>query len=104
MTIKSLIGKCHSGRRREILIFYHFSRNDSQVSSVTQEAPKIPTATVTPFETHNQSYVGVTAEPAGDFNEDPFKNYRYEDPYLIEDPFQDVAASSPAPAVTKGSF
>ncbi|KAG5681401.1 hypothetical protein PVAND_010840 [Polypedilum vanderplanki] len=24
-----------------------------------------------------------------DFNEDPFKNYRYEDPFLIEDPFKD---------------
>ena len=24
---------------------------------------------------------------ASDFQEDPFKNYRYEDPFLIEDPF-----------------
>lgn len=28
-------------------------------------------------------------ELAGDFQEDPFKNYRYEDPFLIEDPFKD---------------
>lgn len=30
-----------------------------------------------------------TQELASDFQEDPFKNYRYEDPFLIEDPFQD---------------
>lgn len=69
---------------------------------MTQEAPKIPAAVVTPFET--QSHVTAAAEPAGDFNEDPFKNYRYEDPFLISDPFQDEAAPSPVPAVTKGSF
>lgn len=43
----------------------------------------------------------AAAEPAGDFNEDPFKNYRYEDPFLISDPFQDEATTA-APAVTKG--
>lgn len=70
----------------------------TQVSSpVTHEAPKIPTATVTPFETKPTPHV----EPAGDFNEDPFKNYRYEDPFLISDPFQDEAPTA-APAATKG--
>lgn len=29
------------------------------------------------------------SEPTGDFNEDPFKNYRYEDPFMIADPFHD---------------
>lgn len=73
---------------------------------MTQEASKIPAATVTSFEPPTQSHVAVAvaAEPAGDFNEDPFKNYRYEDPFLISDPFQDEPTSSPAPAVTKGSF
>lgn len=28
-------------------------------------------------------------ETAADFSEDPFKNYRYEDPFLISDPFQE---------------
>lgn len=30
-----------------------------------------------------------TQELSTDFQEDPFKNYRYEDPFLIEDPFKD---------------
>lgn len=28
-------------------------------------------------------------ELSTDFQEDPFKNYRYEDPFMIEDPFKD---------------
>ena len=31
----------------------------------------------------------VSMETAADFSEDPFKNYRYEDPFLISDPFQE---------------
>lgn len=30
-----------------------------------------------------------TQELSTDFQEDPFKNYRYEDPFMIEDPFKD---------------
>lgn len=33
---------------------------------------------------------------ATDFKEDPFKNYRYEDTFLIEDPFQDENANQKA--------
>lgn len=32
-------------------------------------------------------------KPALDFTEDPFKDYRYEDPFNIEDPFADVTDS-----------
>lgn len=40
-------------------------------------------------------------ETAKDFNEDPFKNYRYEDPFLISDPFQEEEAPA---AVVKGKI
>lgn len=66
------------------------------MSSVAElEAPKIPIDTVSPptatFSPPVQPKkdVSMTSEPASDFNEDPFKNYRYEDPFMISDPFQD---------------
>lgn len=31
----------------------------------------------------------MASEAASDFKEDPFKHYRYEDPFMISDPFQD---------------
>lgn len=31
-----------------------------------------------------------TGDTSTDFKEDPFSNYRYEDPFMIEDPFQDA--------------
>lgn len=65
-----------------------------QVSSIVPEIPKLPT-TADASRTLRQEQV----EPAADFNEDPFKNYRYEDPFLISDPFQDEEAK---PAVVKG--
>ena len=34
---------------------------------------------------------------ATDFQEDPFKNYRYEDPFLIEDPFNDENGNEQQP-------
>lgn len=54
-------------------------------------------ATEDPFKavsTENLKSASVKAEDgntttASDFQEDPFKNYRYEDPFLIEDPFKD---------------
>lgn len=49
----------------------------------------------------------TTAAPAADFQEDPFKNYRYEDPFMIsvdfqEDPFKDENANEKANE--KGNF
>lgn len=39
-----------------------------------------------------------------DFAEDPFKDYRYEDPFNIEDPFKDATDSTPAhPAARSAS-
>lgn len=45
----------------------------------------------------------VVSEQASDFKEDPFQNYRYEDPFLISDPFQDEeeAPAIPPPAKCK---
>lgn len=38
----------------------------------------------------------VSSTTASDFQEDPFKNYRYEDPFLIEDPFKDQNGNAKA--------
>jgi hypothetical protein len=68
-----------------------------QVSTSIPELTSIPTATVAPM---SQSKSHSTAsEPSSDFNEDPFKNYRYEDPFMISDPFQDEET----PVVVKGN-
>jgi hypothetical protein len=37
----------------------------------------------------NEKIDDASSTTASDFQEDPFKNYRYEDPFLIEDPFKD---------------
>lgn len=51
------------------------------MSTVTTPVPAASTTTTTT--------ASVTMETAADFSEDPFKNYRYEDPFLISDPFQE---------------
>jgi len=38
----------------------------------------------------------ASSTTASDFQEDPFKNYRYEDPFLIEDPFKDQNGNAKA--------
>ncbi|XP_038108715.1 epidermal growth factor receptor substrate 15-like 1 isoform X2 [Culex quinquefasciatus] len=50
-----------------------------------------PTLAVVPPAAPSPAPVVVTgtATPAVDFVEDPFKDYRYEDPFAIEDPFAD---------------
>lgn len=58
------------------------------------ETKKIPTATVAPME-HSKN-TSVISEPTSDFKEDPFQNYRYEDPFLISDPFQEEEVAAPA--------
>lgn len=65
-----------------------------QVSTTVEEGPKIPTATVAPrMETPKMN---TTANESGsDFKEDPFQNYRYEDPFMISDPFQDEETPQP---------
>lgn len=53
-------------------------------------------------EARNASSVTSTNQPRSgnapetDFKEDPFQNYRYEDPFLIADPFQDDEAVTAA--------
>jgi hypothetical protein len=72
------------------------------VSTKVEEAPKIPTAAVAP---RMEPAMPAPAKKGDgdnstDFKEDPFSNYRYEDPFMIEDPFQDEQ-EAPA-AVFKG--
>lgn len=57
------------------------------------ETAKIPTATVAPLD-HSKS-TNMNYETASDFKEDPFQNYRYEDPFLISDPFPEEEAAAP---------
>lgn len=38
------------------------------------------------------------AAPPVDFKDDPFKNYRYEDPFNIKDPFEDDGEQPADPA------
>lgn len=64
-----------------------------QVSSVIPDTAKIPTATVAPMD-HSKS-TSMNYETASDFKEDPFQNYRYEDPFLISDPFPEEEAAAP---------
>lgn len=59
------------------------------------EPPKPKPAT--PLEQSKK--LSAANDTASDFNEDPFKNYRYEDPFMIADPFQDEEAPA---AVVKG--
>lgn len=71
------------------------------------EAPKIPTANVAPrieapkFEAPKMEASKTAAEAGSDFKEDPFQNYRYEDPFLISDPFQDDEVVVEPPEVPK---
>lgn len=73
---------------------------------MTEEAVKIPTAAVAP----RMEAPKVSASESGtDFKEDPFQNYRYEDPFLISDPFIDEEVQKPEPvkkipAVFKGKL
>lgn len=62
-----------------------------------KQASSTTTLTETSFKTsstENIKFSSLKADDsnttvATDFKEDPFKNYRYEDPFLIEDPFND---------------
>ncbi|XP_052892338.1 epidermal growth factor receptor substrate 15-like 1 isoform X2 [Anopheles moucheti] len=89
------------------------STSSSTVSSVpmatiTVEAPTPPTPAapvpvVTPVPVLSSA---PTPTPVVDFADDPFKDYRYEDPFNIEDPFADAendAQSSEDPFSTAGS-
>lgn len=42
-----------------------------------------------PLESKSVSKSSQELDVSTDFQEDPFKNYRYEDPFMIEDPFKD---------------
>jgi hypothetical protein len=54
-------------------------------ASIPEIAPKLPAKRNVP----KVENVATVATVATDFKEDPFQNYRYEDPFMIADPFQD---------------
>ena len=58
----------------------------TQASSTSLHSVESVKATVKTSETKN---VSKSQDLSTDFQEDPFKNYRYEDPFMIEDPFKD---------------
>ena len=75
------------------------------MSTTVPEVSKAPSFVPMEEEIKNLS---ITSEPivaASDFKEDPFQNYRYEDPFLISDPFQDEAPPVPVTAtvIVKGN-
>uniref|UniRef100_A0A0A1WYN6 Epidermal growth factor receptor substrate 15-like 1 n=1 Tax=Zeugodacus cucurbitae TaxID=28588 RepID=A0A0A1WYN6_ZEUCU len=62
-----------------------------QTSAVTSLFVSKPSETVgadTPVENVRQSRASIISGPT-DFSDDPFKDYRYEDPFSIKDPFAD---------------
>lgn len=64
------------------------------------------TATATKPATTNSTKLvssksGKTVSSPLDFTEDPFRDYRYEDPFNIEDPFEDASDSNSKVAVKK---
>uniref|UniRef100_A0A1B6LBE1 Epidermal growth factor receptor substrate 15-like 1 n=1 Tax=Graphocephala atropunctata TaxID=36148 RepID=A0A1B6LBE1_9HEMI len=62
------------------------------------------------FSNFNSKFSDTTGSPTVpppvprlDFTEDPFRDYRYEDPFNIADPFDDTDDSTPAPARPRSS-
>uniref|UniRef100_A0A182PFS9 Epidermal growth factor receptor substrate 15-like 1 n=1 Tax=Anopheles epiroticus TaxID=199890 RepID=A0A182PFS9_9DIPT len=68
------------------------------VATITVEpaTPPVPAARVTPVA---QLSAAPTPTPVADFADDPFKDYRYEDPFNIEDPFADAEDDAAPPPV-----
>lgn len=67
--------------------FANFDDFDMKASTTSVEMPfKTSTENVKMTDIKTED---ANATVASDFQEDPFKNYRYEDPFLIEDPFND---------------
>lgn len=53
--------------------------------------------------THESSLVDTTSK-ALDFTEDPFQNYRYEDPFALSDPFSSLSLSAGADPFSQSNF
>ncbi|XP_041780360.1 epidermal growth factor receptor substrate 15-like 1 isoform X2 [Anopheles merus] len=56
----------------------------------TPAASAVRSVVVTPVAQFASSSAAPTPVPVADFADDPFKDYRYEDPFNIEDPFADT--------------
>lgn len=75
------------------------------MSTVTTPVPAAATTMVTATTTTVvAAAASVTMETAADFSEDPFKNYRYEDPFLISDPFQEEKEKEKGETLIWGFF
>ncbi|XP_035793898.1 epidermal growth factor receptor substrate 15-like 1 isoform X3 [Anopheles albimanus] len=98
-----------------------FGSNRSLKGAVTSTPPQVPPfATITveaptpPAPVAAQRMITPVSPPATaptpvvDFSDDPFKDYRYEDPFNIEDPFADtedsVAAMSDDPFASEANL
>ncbi|XP_049547723.1 epidermal growth factor receptor substrate 15-like 1 isoform X3 [Anopheles darlingi] len=66
------------------------------LATITIEAPTPPAPVAAQRMITPVSPPATAPTPVVDFSDDPFKDYRYEDPFNIEDPFAD-SEDSPAP-------
>nr|XP_032519833.1 LOW QUALITY PROTEIN: epidermal growth factor receptor substrate 15-like 1 [Danaus plexippus plexippus] len=76
-------------------------------ASSPRRSPPHPIPSLTPPtpprpHTHSLCSLRTTANPP-DFTEDPFKDYRYEDPFNIDDPFADIADPKKEPRARPAS-
>uniref|UniRef100_A0A182TQ57 Epidermal growth factor receptor substrate 15-like 1 n=1 Tax=Anopheles melas TaxID=34690 RepID=A0A182TQ57_9DIPT len=74
----------------------------------TPAASVVRSVVVTPVAQFASSSAAPTPVPVADFADDPFKDYRYEDPFNIEDPFADTEeddkqANDPFASTTKNN-
>uniref|UniRef100_A0A182WH78 Epidermal growth factor receptor substrate 15-like 1 n=1 Tax=Anopheles minimus TaxID=112268 RepID=A0A182WH78_9DIPT len=60
------------------------------MATITVEAPTPPSATAQVAAVTPVPILSSAPTPVVDFADDPFKDYRYEDPFNIEDPFADA--------------
>ncbi|CAG9564339.1 unnamed protein product [Danaus chrysippus] len=83
------------------------SASSPQTSPTSSRHPHTPPHTPTdpnPSPPHSQFvFAQNDRKPALDFTEDPFKDYRYEDPFNIDDPFADLAEPKKEPRARPAS-
>ncbi|PSN53893.1 hypothetical protein C0J52_02446 [Blattella germanica] len=75
-----------------LLPILQFSEATDEVSNQVARTASKSTKTITSTATQQHRYAGL------EFTEDPFRNYRYEDPFNISDPFNDEKDSKSTPA------
>lgn len=88
------LGNGFRDREAYNLNLFLFLRRLIQVSTPPPQIPAFSTSTTSSLN-RSRATPEPPVEPAADFKEDPFKNFRYEDPFLISDPFQDEEEAKP---------